>query len=584
MLASADGVASPADARLVFGSYVLDPSRAELKQAGRVIALRRKAFDLLLALAAQPGQVLGKDELLAAVWPGVVVGEDSLAQCVHELRAALGPEGAAYVRTVLRRGYRFDADVRRDGALASPGEAVTATKRQHEAPGDIAAETAMRAPPRISRRRRVMAASALLAMIACGVAFVVWQRATIPSALNAPARSLVLLPLTAEEGSETPPWFVDALTADLTAELGRLPSMLVIARDTAATWKGKPADPREVAHALGVRYVVRGSVRRDGDQVRLALAMADGELGTEPWANRFELERNRLGAATDDVVQQIARQLDVQMYRSNASRAAALSPAQVQADDLAMQGWGFFFRGYTRENFVAALDLFDQAVSRDPKSITGWGGVAVINGVGAGIGWLPDRDAAVSRLEIASSQLQALDSEHLFALLARSNLANLQRDYEAFVQIHKMIIARYPSHASSYDSLGLGLINLGRFDDAVAPIEKAIRLSPRDPSRGVWYWHIGTSHFMRGRYVDAARFALIAEEASPRLPLPPLLRAASLARSGREEEARAIVARYRQQHPAYRATDIGISMRSDHPAYAAGRESMIESLRELGLP
>jgi hypothetical protein len=89
---------------------------------------------------------------------------------------------------------------------------------------------------------------------------------------------------------------------------------------------------------------------------------------------------------------------------------------------------------------------------------------------------------------------------------------------------------------------------------------------------------------MRERYADAAHFALAAEEASPRLPLPPLLRAASLARSGHGDEARAIVDRYRQQHPAYRAADIAKIMGSDNPAYAAGRERMVETLRGLGLP
>jgi len=272
------------------------------------------------------------------------------------------------------------------------------------------------------------------------------------------------------------------------------------------------------------------------------------------------------------------------MYRSDASRAAALSPAQMQGDDLAMEGWGVWLRGFAPENLVAALALFEQAVAKDPRSVTGWGGVAVVNGTGAGMGWLPDRAAAIARLEVASSRLQELDAEHLFALMARSSLANLRRDYEAHLQINKMITARFPNHAPAYGSLGLGLLNLGRFDEVVEPVEKAIRLSPRDPFLGLWYWMIGTSHFMRQRYADAAVFAIAAEEANPRLQLPPLLRAASLARSGHEEEARAIVTRYRQQHASFRAADIVKWMRSDVPAYAAGRQRMIESLRGLGLP
>ena len=104
-----------------FGPFALDSGRAELTRDGVTIGLRPKTYALLTHFAAHPGVVLAKADLLAAVWPGVVVNEESLSQCVRELRAALGDEGAALIKTVPRRGYMLDAPVHAASAQAHPG-------------------------------------------------------------------------------------------------------------------------------------------------------------------------------------------------------------------------------------------------------------------------------------------------------------------------------------------------------------------------------------------------------------------------------------------------------------------------------
>jgi len=129
---------------------------------------------------------------------------------------------------------------------------------------------------------------------------------------RADVQSMVLLPLVDESRSGDGDWFVEALTSDLTAEVGRMPGALVISRDTARAYKGKAADPRDVARELGVRYVIRGSARRIGDRVRLDLEMVDGETGLQAWSQRTDLERARLDAGLGDVALQLARSVNVQ--------------------------------------------------------------------------------------------------------------------------------------------------------------------------------------------------------------------------------------------------------------------------------
>jgi adenylate cyclase len=116
-----------------------------------------------------------------------------------------------------------------------------------------------------------------------------------------PRLSIVVLPLVTKGDGKDSDWFTDVLSGDLANELGKLPGALVISRDTAFTYKGRAVDPREVLRELGVRYVVRGTVRRDGERVRLNLPMVDGESGTQHWAQQFAMDRTNLGKALDEV-------------------------------------------------------------------------------------------------------------------------------------------------------------------------------------------------------------------------------------------------------------------------------------------
>ncbi len=152
-------------------------------------------------------------------------------------------------------------------------------------------------------------------------------------------------------------WFADALHGDLVIEVARLHHSLVIARDTAATYKGKAVDPRQVAREMGVRHVVSGSLRQEGRRILLNLALIDGETGVQRWAETFSIDRARLQQTVGDFAVAIERTLAGELFRSTAERRSALSPTEVSADDLAMQGYALWYRGVTRENVLEALAL-----------------------------------------------------------------------------------------------------------------------------------------------------------------------------------------------------------------------------------
>jgi len=229
LFGAASGAPEFTASRLGFDRFVIDFDRATLEDDNGVIPLRPKTFELLRHFILNPGRLLSKDELMAAIWPDVIVTDDSLVQCVAELRRALGKAGQTLITTVPRRGYRFD------GHLAEPRQDVARTP----SPG-----------------RRLAWAGAISAAVAV-LASLTLALLPADSGQEVPPLSFAVLPFSSA-GDGTPAYLADALTSEITTDLARIPGLFVIANATARTFGDETADPREAGRVLGVRYILSG--------------------------------------------------------------------------------------------------------------------------------------------------------------------------------------------------------------------------------------------------------------------------------------------------------------------------------------
>ena len=218
---------------------------------------------------------------------------------------------------------------------------------------------------------------------------------------------------------------------------------LVIARDTAATYKGKAVDPRQVAREMGVRHVVSGSLRQEGPKILLNLALIDGETGVQRWAETFSTERARLGQTVGDFAVEIERTLAGELFRTTAERRALLSPAELTADDLAMQGFALWYRGVTRENVVGARALFERALVMDPDSVRAWAGIHFTGSNLLFNSWAEDRQAVIRRSEEAAANLERLDRDGTYTYSAKALQLFLKRDFPAVLRHNTAWTERY---------------------------------------------------------------------------------------------------------------------------------------------
>ena len=233
-------------------------------------------------------------------------------------------------------------------------------------------------PPAPKRRPMLLPLAATLAALLIVIAAGAWYilAAGRPAPPEAARLSLVVLPFTNLSNDPAQDYFADGVSENLTTELSRLHNSFVIARNTAFTFKGKNLDAKAIGKELGVRYVLEGSVQRDGARVRVNAQLIDAESGAHLWADRFEDDLADLFKLQDEVVARLARALQVELVSAEAQRSLHDRPRNPDAIDLTMRGFALLNEPITKANRLEARDLFEQALRLDPSNADALAGAA----------------------------------------------------------------------------------------------------------------------------------------------------------------------------------------------------------------
>jgi adenylate cyclase len=351
----------------------------------------------------------------------------------------------------------------------------------------------------------------------------------------------------------------------------------VIARNTAFTFKNKAVPVTEISQALGVRYVLEGSVQRDQNRVRVNAQLIDGGSGAHLWADRFEEEVADLFKLQDRVVAQLANALGYELVKAEASRGA--HSANPDAIDLTMRGWAILNQPQLVSDLTSvakARDLFEQALKLDPRNVDALVGAAaaerwdfVDHGLDAKPGQIATIDdwlAAAISIDPANARAYALRSAFDF-LTHRSKEA---------LEAAQNAVRLNPSYATAYANLGQDEMKPAEFPQAIANIDYAMKLSPRDPDMGRWRFNKARVLNYMGRYPDAIREAQAALDNGFSIWAVYLQLAVAHAYMDQQSQAQAAVAEARKRLP--QLTIKWYRGRIDVP------ESFSEGLRKAGLP
>jgi adenylate cyclase len=379
-------------------------------------------------------------------------------------------------------------------------------------------------------------------LFAASIAAVNWRSLSPWEVRSAPPLSIVVLPFANLNNDPDQQYFADGITEDLTTDLSRLADMLVISRNTAFTYRDKKVGAQQIGRELGVRYVLEGSVQRWGSQVRANAQLVDAATDTHLWADRFDSDTVDLFALQNEITARIGNTLHLELIAAEGARPTT----HPDALDYVLRGRAVTLNPNSPEVFAKAIGLFEQALALDPQSVEARTQLAnaFVGRMIEGITASPAADLA--RAEVLVGEALAAKPRFAYAHQVKGRVLQAQNRWGEAVPEFQTTLSLNRNSVWALHYLAGSKILTGSIEEAIPLEEQAIRLSPREPRIGWWYWVIGNVRLLQSRTDEAIVWY---ERALSSIPAAPMLRirlAAAYGLKGDTERAAAELAEARR--------------------------------------
>lgn len=459
----------------------IDYSAACLRRAGLPLQLRPKSFDVLAYLSRNRGRLITKTELIDQIWGHIAVTENSLVQCIKDIRQVLNGDCQFEIRTVPKRGYLFE------GFLAE------ATARANEA-----------------------------------------SAGPFPALPDRP--SIAVLPF--ENLSEEPDQdhFADGVTEDLITGLSRINWLFVIARNSTFIYRDRQADFSAIGRELGVRYLLRGSIRRAGRRLRISAQLIEAHNGLHHWAEQYDLELGDIFAIQNEIARNVVGAIEPFVLAAESTRAFARPSQDIGAWEMVARARSHVWRLNADDN-RAAIEALQRTVDAYPeyepaRSLLGFCLVFAAHN-----GWLVPAEG-MKRGSAHTLRAIELDPWTTWGQIALGYLRMMEKRTGEAIAAFETAVRLNPNSAAAHCYLSRGLAFSGRDREAIEHAETAIRLSPMDPEMALVFGCLAVAHYTAGRYDQTLRYTGEVLRLRPGFQGAQRLRCAALAQLGRIDEAR----------------------------------------------
>jgi TolB-like protein len=360
--------------------------------------------------------------------------------------------------------------------------------------------------------------------------------------------SVAVLPLRNEGGDPEQDYFADGVAEDILTALSHFRWFPVIARNASFAYRDRQPGLREIARELGVRYILDGSVRKIGARVRLTAELVEPETGFQVWGERYDRDLADIFAIQDDLARRVVGAIEPEILRGESQRALTKPPVSLDAYDCHMRGvWFHNLQGGPGE-FEQAIRWQRRAIELDPGLARAYMILSRSIYARCLYGYSDDLERDRRDLLDAATRAVALEDRDAYAHYAMccAHLLNLQPGAAVIDAERATELA--PDLALAQNALGWARIFTGRFDEAIGPIEAAMRLSPRDPITYFFNSRLGLAHYHLGNYESAVRYSQRSLYSRPRY-FNMLVLLAGFGQLGRTEDAQALMPQIRANEP-----------------------------------
>ncbi|HEY4050399.1 MAG TPA: winged helix-turn-helix domain-containing protein [Acidobacteriaceae bacterium] len=503
-----------------FKAFRLDTANHLLWRDGGRVPITPRAFDVLAYLVERAGQLVTPDEILEELWSETYVNPEVLRKYILEIRKALGdrPDNPEFIETLPKRGYRFIAPVidgSREESTVEPPNLPTSPEIEESAPEETVAPTTEQGGSSGKHRLWKLAILPVLAII---VAAVVAGRHFLVArnTANAPSKdtSIAVLPFADMSPAKDQEYFSDGLAEQLINDLAKVSGLKVVGRSSAFQFKGRNEDARDVGRKLGVANVLEGSVRREGNHVRITAELIKADDGFQLWSQTYDQEISDIFAVQDEIALATTAALQLKLLRGNGQPVvSSLRSTNPEAYQAYLQAEYFSGRGQNKENLDKALAYTDTAIKLDKEYASAWALRASVQNTMAEVGQTDvtegyrkarddaeraialDPTLASAYLALARTQIgydwdwdtantcltkaAALEPGSAEVFSIHSHLCFVMGNLDQAIKLYEQAVALDPLRAHSYLILGQLLYAAARYDEAQAALQKALDLNPQ---------------------------------------------------------------------------------------------------------
>jgi TolB-like protein/DNA-binding winged helix-turn-helix (wHTH) protein/cytochrome c-type biogenesis protein CcmH/NrfG len=594
---------SPAQAqpqRLRFDRYVLDLDRGSLYLENNEIALRPKTFAVLRHLVENPGRLVAKEELFATVWPSLAVTDDALVQSIGELRRAFGDDGLRLIKTIPRRGYRFESEVSHDISVAAyfthnlPTESDPVSAELRGVTEQLHPVSKARIPLFFfkgaldGQRLGLLAVCALVVML---VVAALWgnlatdwgvlgvlrhgdQVAIKRSGIDA-RPTIAVLPLSNQSDDASREYFAEGLTQDIINALGRFSELTVMSWNAVFPYKVKPASPEEIGRGLAVAYLVEGSVRQVGDRVRVSAQLVDTRGGRVLWSSRFDEALADVFALQDKMTADIVGALAVRVTQIEQRRVFAKPTESLEAYDYVLRARPALQRP-TRSNNVQARTLLKHATELDPSYAAAYAALSETFFIAASMGWAESPSEFLGRAEELAIKALSLNDYEVRARIVLGHVHLFHQRYKEAEEEIERAISMNPNDAHGLAGRGTILVWSGETDAAIDTLERAQRIDPE--LSAVDRFALSLAYYLKGRYDAAIEQAELNLRTTASANFSRVLLAAAYAEDNRADDAARVVTMIRRLDPTFDPQTFGSKFLK-----ASDLEHLRDGFRKAGL-
>jgi adenylate cyclase len=356
--------------------------------------------------------------------------------------------------------------------------------------------------------------------------------------------SIAVLPFVNMSEDKSQEFFSDGLTEEIITALSKTPKLFVIARNSSFIYKGKPVNVQQVGRELGVKYVLEGSVRRSGDQLRITAQLIDATTGNHLWAERYDREMKDIFSIQDEVTMKILTSLQVKLTEGEWASVTAKGTESLEAYLKLLEGLELL-NALNRDDNALARRKFEEAITLDPKSAVAYSylGFTYVMDFAFGI----DREESMKKAFAYTQKALSLDDSQSAVYTTMEFMYGFMRRHEEAIAAGEKAVKNAPGSAHAQLSLGRALNFACRDKEALRHLEMAVRMNPIPPA--FYYMHIGSAHLNLRNYEEAVSALKKALALTPRNEFARGFLMVAYVETGRMEEAKAELQEYLKNNP-----------------------------------